>query len=72
MDDPDPFEPGTHVFIGTIRTWGSNYGELVTDSGVTIPLVTQGHSPIPQGVRITISARKYRPLYRVEKIYKAD
>lgn len=65
---PDLLEPGTHVFSGTVRVWGSDYAELTMDSGVTIQLITQGHPMRRAGERVTIVARKYRPLYQLEKI----
>ncbi len=68
---PDLLEPGTHVFSGTVRVWGSDYAELVMDSGVMIQLITQGHPMRRAGERITIVARKYRPLYQLEKISEA-
>ncbi|HML30905.1 MAG TPA: hypothetical protein PKE16_19095 [Hyphomicrobium sp.] len=64
---PDLLEPGTHVFSGTVRVWGNDYAELHTDSGVTIQLVTQGHQRLRDGARITVVARRYRPLYQVEE-----
>ena len=42
MVNPDPFEPGTYEFTGVIKIWSSSYGELVTDSGVTVLFATQG------------------------------
>ncbi len=65
---PDLLEPGTHVFSGTVRVWGSEYAELTMDSGVTIQLITQGHPVRRVGERVTIVARRYRPLYQVEKV----
>ena len=72
MDDHDTFEPDTHVFTGTVLRWQTTYGELMTDSGVTIPLVTRGQPELPKGMRVTIRARKYRPRYAIEQILKAD
>lgn len=68
---PDLLEPGTHVFSGTVRVWGSDYAELTMDSGVTIQLITQGHPMRRVGERVTITARKYRPLYQLEKVTEA-
>jgi hypothetical protein len=68
MDETDLFEPGTQVFTGTIKVWRSNYAELVTDSGVTIPLLTQGHAPMQVGARVTLEARKLRPLFQVKAV----
>ncbi|MFT3729814.1 MAG: hypothetical protein QM780_18645 [Hyphomicrobium sp.] len=65
---PDLLEPGTHVFSGTLRVWGSNYAELLTDSGVTIQLVTQGSPSLRDGARVTVVTRRYRPLYQVEEV----
>lgn len=68
---PDLLEPGTHVFSGTVRVWGSDYAELLMDSGVTIQLIPQGHPMRRVGERVTIFARRYRPLYQVEKVTEA-
>ena len=65
MDDPDPFEPGTQIFTGTVKRWDVRYAELVTDSGFTAHLVTQGHPPVPEGAHVTVVAKKYRPCYLV-------
>jgi hypothetical protein len=65
---PDLLEPGTHVFSGTIRVWGSDYAELFTDSGVTIQLVTRGHIRLRDGARVTVVTRRYRPLYHVDEV----
>lgn len=66
MDDPDPFEPGTHTFSGTVRAWRTHTAELVTDSGLSVLFhVHQGQPPVPEGTRVTITARKYRPRYLV-------
>jgi hypothetical protein len=56
------------VFSGTVRVWGSDYAELFTDSGVTIQLVTQGYPDLRDGARITVVARRYRPLYQIEDV----
>ena len=68
---PDLLEPGTHVFSGTVRVWGSDYAELTMDSGVTIQLITQGHPARRVGDRVTIVARRYRPLYQLEDVSDA-
>ena len=68
----DLFEPETHVFTGTVKFWRGDYGELLTDSGVTVPLVTQGHPPLREGTRVTLVARKFRPLFQVEKVIKPE
>ncbi len=65
---PDLLETGTQVFSGTVRVWGNDYAELVTDSGVTVQLVTRGHSHLRDGSRVTVVARKYRPLYQIEEV----
>jgi hypothetical protein len=72
MDDPELLELGSHQFTGVVKTWGSNHGELLTDSGVTILFVTKGFEAIPEGMRITIVAKKFRPRYRIEKAYAAE
>jgi hypothetical protein len=68
----DLLEPGTHVFTGTVKVWRGDYGELLTDSGVTVPLTTQGHPPMREGARVTLVTRKFRPLFQVEKVIKPD
>jgi hypothetical protein len=65
---PDLLEPGTHVFTGTVRVWRNDYAELYTDSGVTIPLITQGLPALRDGARLTVVTRRYRPLYQVEEV----
>ncbi len=68
MDELDPFEPGTHTFSGIVKAWTPNSAELVTDSGLTVFLSTQGQPPVPVGARISIVTRKYRPCYLVVKV----
>lgn len=64
LDDPDPFEPGTQTFSGTVRAWRNNSAELLTDSGLCVLFhLQQGQTPVPEGARITVTARKYRPRY---------
>jgi hypothetical protein len=63
MDDVDLFEPGSHVFTGVVRSWTGNYGELVTDSGLSVIFVIQGQPQPMIGERITIKARRYRPVH---------
>ena len=41
MDDADLFEPETHTFTGVVKEWGQFWGELVTDSGLSIVFVTR-------------------------------
>jgi hypothetical protein len=72
MDDPDPFELGTYEFTGVVKSWRGSYGELVTDSGVAVLFVTQGYESIPEGMRITVVARKFRPRYKIESAYAAE
>ncbi len=72
MDESDPFEPGSQTFVGTIRFWRGGYGELVTDSGVTIPLSTQGQPAFRVGARVKIVARKYKPRFFAETVTNAD
>jgi hypothetical protein len=71
MDEADPFEAGRYVFAGTVTVWRSDYGELFTDSGVTVPLVTRGHPLLREGMRVTLIARKQRPLFQIEKVIKS-
>lgn len=63
MNDADPFEPGSHVFTGHIKAWHGASGELVTDSGLVIVFSTQNQPPIPEGTRVTLTLRKFRPRY---------
>lgn len=72
MDEIDPFEPESQIFVGTIKFWRSGYGELVTDSGVTIPLNTQGQPAYRVGMRVRIVARKYKPRFFVEAVTASD
>jgi len=65
MDLAALFEPGTHSFSGTVKSWQNGFAEIITDSGISIPLVAEGQPPLPEGTRITFSARKYRPLYQM-------
>jgi hypothetical protein len=71
MNENGPLEPIAQVFTGTVTTWRNDYGELLTDSGVTVPFVTQGHPLVPIGTRVKISARKFRPLFQIEKLSNA-
>lgn len=64
-------EPDTHVFTGTVRAWDQDFGELITDSGVTVPLVTRGLPAVAVGTRLTLVARKLKPLFQIEKMVKA-
>jgi hypothetical protein len=72
MDDPDPFELGTYEFTGVVKIWRDSYGELTTNSGVTVLFVTQGFQPVPEGTRITIVTRKFRQRYQIERAFKAE
>lgn len=72
MDGRDPFEPGTHIFTGIVRKWRGNFCEFLTDSGIVVPLVTQGISPLTEGERMTITAKKYRPHYQVVKVHRSS
>jgi hypothetical protein len=70
MDNFAPVEPDSHVFTGTVTAWRSDYGELLTDSGVKVPLLTMGMPAIPVGTRVTLVARKFKPLFQIEKAVK--
>jgi len=35
---------------------------------VTVPLVTSGYRPVPVGARVTLVARKYKPLFQIDRI----
>lgn len=72
MENSAPVEPNTHVFTGTVTSWRSDFGELVTDSGVTVQLVTQGLPALPVGTHLTLVARKFKPLFLVERVVKTD
>jgi hypothetical protein len=72
MDEIDPFEPGSQIFVGTIKFSRSGYGELVTDSGVTVPFTTQSQSVFRIGTRVRIVARKYKPRFFAEAVTAAD
>ena len=72
MDDPDPFEPGTFEFTGVIKIWGDSYGELVTDSGVTVLFGTQGIQAASAGSRIRIITRRFRPRYHIDQAFTAN
>lgn len=63
MTQLDPFEPGSHVFTGVVKSWTERTAELVTDSGLLITFSTQNHAPSPVGGRITVSMRKFKPHY---------
>ena len=71
MGDLDLFEPGTQVFTGVVRSWSGAFGELVTDSGLSVIFVVQGQPQPLVGERITISARKYRPVYQAGSVTRA-
>lgn len=68
MGDLDLFEPGTQVFTGVVRSWTGAFGELVTDSGLSVIFVLQGQAQPQVGERITISARRFRPVYQVASL----
>lgn len=68
MPDRGPLEDEAQVFSGVIKVWRTDYGELLTDSGVTVPLITRGYPAVPIGARVTLVARKYKPLFQIEKI----
>ncbi len=71
MDDADLFEPDTHTFTGVVKEWGPFWGELVTDSGLSIVFVTRDQQPVPQGTRININAKKFRPRFLPTRIGRA-
>jgi hypothetical protein len=72
MDEIDPFEPESQIFVGLIKFWRNGYGELVTDSGVTVPFNTQGRPALRVGMRVRIVARKYKPRFFAEEVSAAD
>ncbi len=71
MGDLDLFEPGTQVFTGVVRSWTGAFGELVTDSGLSVIFVVQDRPQPLVGERITISARRYRPIYHAATVTRA-
>lgn len=71
MDDADLFEPDTHTFTGVVKEWGPFWGELVTDSGLSIVFVTRDQPIVAQGTRIAINAKKFRPRYLPTRIARA-
>lgn len=71
MDDADLFEPETHTFTGVVKEWGPFWGELVTDSGLSIVFVTRDQQPVPQGARINVNAKKFRPRFLPTRIARA-
>lgn len=64
MVNPELLEADTHTFIGTVASWNGSYGVLLTDSGVRLHFMADEKSKVEQGMRIAISARKFKPLYR--------
>jgi hypothetical protein len=69
LDDPNPFEDGVHTFTGIIRTWRTSTAELHTDSGLSVQIhIPQGQPPVPEGARVTVTARKYKPRYLITAI----
>jgi hypothetical protein len=71
MGELELFEPGTQIFTGTVRSWSGSFGELVTDSGLAVIFVLQGQPQPHIGERITISARRFRPVYQAGTVTKA-
>jgi len=72
MPNSGPLEDEAQVFSGIVKVWRSDYGELLTDSGVTVPLVTSGYRPLPVGARVTLVARKYKPLFQIDRIVEGS
>jgi hypothetical protein len=71
MYDHGPLEENSQVFTGIIKSWRNDYGEPLTDSGVTVPFVTQGYPAVPLGTRVNLVARRYKPLFQIEKLTKS-
>lgn len=71
MDEIDPFEHGTQSFTGTVKSWSANFAELQTDSGLIVFLDTRGQPQVPQGARVSIVTRKYRPCHMVMRVTPA-
>jgi hypothetical protein len=72
MSESEIFEPEWHVFSGTVIRWDGVYGELLTDSGVTILLTTHGHPEFSKGARVTLRTRKYRLRYAVAQVLRTE
>lgn len=72
MEDAEHLEPGTHVFTGTVKAWGSSLGVMLTDSGVAVTLVTEGFQPVPEGTRLTLVTRRLRPRYQIISAHRAE
>ena len=71
MGDDDPLEAGSHVFSGCITVWRPPFAEIVTDSGLTVPLTIDGVGTVAEGTRVTIVARRIKPRYQVVKITRS-
>jgi hypothetical protein len=72
MNNSAPIEPDMQIFTGTIKSWRSDYGELVTDSGIAIPLLTHGLPALAVGSRLTVVARKLKPVFQIERIVRRE
>ncbi len=68
MDASELLETDTRVFTGKLTDWRQQRAKLVTDSGLTILLATNGLQPVAEGVRVTVVTRKYLPIYHVVRI----
>lgn len=68
MDESELLEPDTRVFFGRLTRWKDRQAHLVTDSGLTVVLETNGVKPLPEGARVTVVARKYLPVYQVVRM----
>lgn len=71
VDEGELLEADTRVFAGRLTHWRDRRAKLLTDSGLTVLLVTNGVPPIAEGSRVTVVTRKYLPLYQAVRIVPA-
>lgn len=71
MDESEHLEADPRVFAGMLTHCQDRRARLLTDSGLTVVLETNGLPPIPVGSRVTVVTRKYLPLYQVVRIVRA-
>lgn len=69
---PDLLESETQIFTGTVQSWNGSYGLLLTDSGVRVHFMADDQSKIQDGMRLTVSARRFKPLYRAVSLQRAQ
>lgn len=59
-------EQGTQVFTGKVRALRGPFAEIVTDSGLAVALIFDGHQ-LREGEDLIVIARKYPPRFHVSK-----